>query len=395
MAISHGSDWAVYLIKVTTGQIGPQVDVDATTWDISLNNNESLKTTVKKSSVPANIDLREWLSPWWGGILLMWRDVPIFAGPIISRPLEDFNDIQLDCGGIRSILADRLVAEDFSPPPVKTEWTFGDWSVLPKSVLIYSGMSLGTIAKRVVQQGQIKSGGALPIAYPIPDQLTANDATHTRTYEGFDVQNISVDAVLTKLSNVVNGPDIMFRPRLLDDSRMVWDMFTGTEGQPRIAQTQTHIWDTDASMGSVSDLSIVSTGSYMVNRVYSVGAGSDQGTLITVSEDLSNIPNGFPLLESVIAISQSSDPNIVKAHGDGVLAMNRDMLREITLTVRADGMYPLGTYWPGDLVQIYTKNWVTFKDGVTPCRLLTMTGDLSTASDIKLVMQPEVVTSGS
>lgn len=373
------SDWTVYLIQVTTGLIGPQVDVDATTWDISLNNNETLKTTVKKSSIPKNLDLSLWLSPWWGGVLLMWRDVPVFAGPIVSRPIEDFNNIDLDCAGIRSILADREVVQEFT-----------DWTQLSSSSISYSGLSLGTIAKRVVQASMQKTGGALPITFPVPEQTTADDANHTRTYEGFDIQNLSCDAVLTKLSTVVNGPDIMFRPRLIDAAHLVWDMWTGTEGQPRISQSQTHIWDTNAVQGPVSDLSIVSTGSYMVNRVYSSGAGTDQGTLITVSEDMTNIVRGFPLLESSIAISQSTDPNVVKAHGDGVLAANLDMLREITLTVRVDGPYSLGTYWPGDLVEIYTKGWITFKDGVTPCRLLTMTGDLSTASDIKLVMQPEV-----
>lgn len=376
--MDHKADWSAYLIKTTTGQIGPQLDIDGTTWAIPLNGIETLSTIVKKISLPKNLDLNYWMAPWWSGVLLMWRDVPIFAGPIISRPLEDFNNIKLDCSGIRYILTDRYVSKEFA-----------DWSQLAGSTIAYSGVSLGTIAKYVVQASLAKAGGGLPIAYPIPDQSGPNDADHQRTYNGFDLQNISCDAILTKLSNVVDGPDIMFKPRLIDDSRMVWDLWTGTAGQPRIAQTDLHVWDTDATKGQVADLSIVSTGSYMVDRVYSIGNGQDVGTLITVSEDLNKLAEGYPLLESVIAISKSSDPKVVKAHGDGVLAANSDMLREITLTVKSTGVYPLGSYWAGDAMDVYTKGWITFKDGRHRCRLLNMSGDLSAASNVKLSLQPE------
>jgi len=199
----------------------------------------------------------------------MWRDVPIFAGPIISRPVENINDISLQCGGIRSILANRIIAKEFQ-----------DWSQLSGDTIFWSGRSLGTIAKYAVQASTgPKTGGALPISYPVPEQTIADDANHQRTYHGFDIQNLSCDAVLTKLSNVINGPDIMFRPRLLDASRIVWDMWTGTEGSPRITQNNSFLWDTTSTRGPVTDISIASTGTHMTNRVYSVGAGKDQGTL--------------------------------------------------------------------------------------------------------------------
>lgn len=378
------SNWSVYLINVVSGQVGPRVDVSGTQWDIPLNGIESLKTTIKKSSLPQLIDTSKWLAPWWGGVLLKYGDVPVFAGVITGQPQENFNDVELDCVGIRAILANRVVAQEFT-----------DWSKLAKSQIAYYKLGLGTIAKRVVQAVQEKPGGALPISFPVPDETqdgtpALDDLDHQRVYEGYDLQNITCDAVLTKLSEVHNGPDIMFRPRMADGGTVTWDMWTGTEGDPRISQQDLHVWDTNASLGAVVDLSIVTSGAYQTNRVYSLGAGSGRGTLITMSEDLTNIKAGFPLLESVIAISQSTNKNVVQAHGDAVLHQNQKLIREITLTVRAGGYYPIGTYWPGDLVGIYTKGWVALEDGVHLCRLLHMSGDLNTASDIKLVMQPEV-----
>jgi hypothetical protein len=377
--VTTSSDWTTFLIQTTTGRIGPQIDVDGTTWGIPLNGIESLSTLVKKNSLPKNLDLNYWLSPWWAGILLMWRNVPVFAGPIVSRPLEDFNNIKLDCSGIRILFTDRFVTQEFR-----------DWSGLAKSELFYSDMSLGTIAKRAVQASMNKAGGSLPISFPVPDQFGyGDDADHQRTFEGFNIANLNCDKLLTDLSKVARGPDIMFKPRLLDSSRLMWDFWTGTEGQPRIAQNNLLVWDTDAATGQVADLSVVSTGSYMTNRVFSTGAGTDQGTVITVSENPAPLLQGYPLLESTISISQSPNPDVVKAHGDGVLEANTDMLREITLTVHTNGVYKFGSYWSGDAMDVFTKDWLTFKDGRHRCRLLHMSGDLSTASSIKLNLQPE------
>lgn len=368
--------WSVYLIRTVTGDIGPKIEPSACSFAVPLNSLETLSFTLRKSAIPA-VDRKHWLAPWWAGVLLMWDNHPIMAGPIISRPTENFELISFDCAGIRSVFSRRYVTKEFQ-----------NWSELPTSELHYSGMSLGTIAKRVVQAAQNKAGGQLPISYAIPDQFPTSDIDHERTYEGFNIANLDVDGVLTKLSEVINGPDILFKPRLLNESQLTWDLWTGTEREPRIAQTSTPVWDTTTEASSVTDLTIVSTGTYMANRVYSTGAGTDQGTLITVSEDLSKTQDGVPLLETAIAVSQSADPKVVKAHGDGYLQANRDMLREISMTVRADGVYPLGSFWPGDLVEVLVNGWVTLEDGVHKCRLLAMQGDISNFN-ISMNMQTE------
>lgn len=367
--------WTAFLLHTVTGRIGPQVEIASLSWTVSLNNLESLSASLKKSSMPTNAKV--WLSPWWGSILVCYGDVPIFAGPIISRPTEDFNNISVACAGIRALLVKRLITKEYP----------NDWSKIADEDIFIDGRSLGTIAKELVKRGINKTGGALPISFANADELLPNDEDHQRTYRGFNVSNISVDSLLNNLSGVSHGPDIMFRAKKVNDAQISWVLHTGTESNPRIAQKHDYVWDTTAVDSSVSNLSVVSTGAYMTNRVYSTGAGADKGTLITVSEDLSGIGQGFPLLETVISTSQSEQVSVVKAHGNGNLEANLDMLRELTLTVRADGVNPLGTYWPGDLVKIVTKGWLTLEDGVHNCRLLTMTGALN--QDVRLSLQTE------
>lgn len=367
--------WSTYLFQVSSGQIGPQVEGESATWSISLNETENVKINLKKSSLP-RVNLDYWLSPWWSGVLIMWNEEPVFAGPIVSRPAETFGDVSVDCRGIRSILAKRFIIIEHS-----------NWGNLAKSVIQFRGLSLGTIAKRVVEVSQQKPGGLLPISYPVPDQDVDDDADHQRTYRGFNISNIDCDSVLTKLSNVTDGPDIMFKPRLVNASQLTLDLWTGTEDEPRIYQNNIPVWDTTSVKSSVTDMQITATGAYQTHRVFAIGAGQDEGTLIKMAQNLTPSTKNFPLLETYIASGQTENPAVALGHAKSTLNQNTDMLQEITMTTRVDGVYPFGSYWSGDKVQIVTKDWISLDDGIHNARLLNMSGSLS--SDIRLSMQTE------
>lgn len=367
--------WTANLFQMVSGQIGPRLNFESVSWSVELNGTESISMKLKKSDLP-KVDLNSWLAPWWAGVVLFWDGVPVVAGPILTRPSEDFNSVSISCGGIRSILAKRLVAFEQT-----------DWSKLATSVVYYSGLSLGTIAKRVVDQAQTKKAGRLPIIYALPDETESMGADHERTYRGFNVQNINCDDVLTKLSNVIDGPDIMFKPKLLRANQLAFEMWTGTENQPRIYQSQTPVWDTTPEKGQVSEMSVVTTGSYQTSRVYSIGAGQDEGLLIKVSTNEAPLQAQFPLLETVINVGSSDNPVVVEDHGISNLWANKTALMEFQMTVRGDGDIPMGSFWPGDLVEIVTNGWLAVPDGTTQMRLLSITGDGS--SSVKVSLQKE------
>lgn len=369
--------WKAFLFQVTTGQIGPQVGLEGGSWSISLNSIENCKFEFSKANMPA-VDYDYWLAPWWSGVLLVWDEIPIYAGPVIGDPYESRTALHVDCGGFRSILARRIVVEE------QTDWTQTSFTTVS-----FKGYSLGTIAKKVVQKAQLKPGGQLPISYPIPDETAADDADHERNYQGYNLANLYANDVLTKLSNVRNGPDIMFRPRYLSSQKITLDMWHGTETNTRIRQLTTPVWDTTAEAGSVSDMQMTSTGSYQTDRVFAIGAGMNEGTLIRVAEDTSRVVAGFPLLETTYP-SNSENASVVQAHADGSLQSNHKKLLEVQMTVRADGVYPLGTFWPGNQVQLVLQGWKAIKDGVHTARLLNMNGSLTNnVNDIRLSLQIE------
>lgn len=368
--------WTANLFEMTTGRIGPNLEFEKASWSADLNGTESLSFTLKKSSLP-KVNLRYWLAPWWAGVVLFYDGVPIVGGPILSQPTESFSDLGLSCGGIRSILDRRVIVDELSP----------DWSNISKTNVHLTGYSLGDIARQVVQKAQQKPGGMLPISYPIPEQGNTGSTLHERNYRGFNVQNIRCGDILTKLSNVLNGPDIMFRPRLIQQNLLTFDMLYGSWNDPRIRQTRTVVFDTTSELGPVSDMRLTTTGTYQTSRVFSVGAGQDESQIIKVVTNPNPIQAGFPILETTVNIGNSENPDVTYAHGVASLISNANVLREVEMTVRADGVDKIGTFWPGDLVQVYTKGWINFADGPHNLRLLAISGD--SGNELKLNLQEE------
>lgn len=358
--------WEAYLFQTTTGQIGPRVSLESVSWGIALNDTENISAVLRKSDLPA-IDLEYWLAPWWAGLLLTWNDTPIVAGPIISNPVETIKGISVMCGGIRSVLAKRYVHHELDV-----------WHMLAETPVFLYGRSHGTMAKDIVRLVQQKPGGVLPISFPIPDEtvLTNPNANHQKTYRGYNVSTNSCHDLLVNLSNLTDGPDILFKPRKISDNELTFDMWHGTEDNPRIYQNDYPVWDTTTEKGDVTDMQIIRTGSYQTSRVYAVGAGTDEGTMIEVVTDTTPVTKGFPFLESYVH-NGGENANVVFDHGLATLNANKLPLKEIQVTVRADSAIPLGQFWPGDLIHVVTQGWVSIPDGINKMRLLAINGDFS------------------
>jgi hypothetical protein len=190
------------------------------------------------------------------------------------------------------------------------------------------------------------------------------------------------------MSNKTNGPDIMFRPRLVDANSLVWDMMRGNESQPTIPQTVTPIWDTTADSSDVTDLDIVTTGTYLTNRMFISGAGSNEYTEMNSAMNSDAIAKGFPLLEGFKSVGNSADDETkTLASAKAELAANSKSLTEIQLSVRIDGQYEVGTFWPGDLCELVLKGWLSLKDGTHRLRLLNISG--SSDGDVRMSLQTE------
>lgn len=367
--------WEAYLFKVVTGMIGPKINFENASWSISLNETESLSLDALKGSLPA-VDRKYWLSPWWAGVVFLYDGEPIFAGPIISRPTESFKTLRLECKGIRSVLERRFFHTEMD-----------NWATLAKQKIKYTDLTYPAIAQRMVKEVLQKPGGYLPINFPYPEVVTTADADHQKTYSAYNLGSNNVDALLTNLSNLTGGPDIMFKPRLIDANSLVFDMLHGTEESPTIPQSKTPVWDTTPVNGKVADLDIVTTGSYQTSRVYATGEGTNEGLLIAVSTNNTPLVEGYPLLETTENYPGVTKSATLQSHANARIKANQENLVEIQLTVRADGEHKLGTFLPGHIVQLVTKGWLALPDGTHNLRLLNISG--THEKNIRMSLQTE------
>lgn len=316
-------------------------------------------------------DLAHNLMPLMTGAVLCWDGVPVVMGPFTGTPSFGDDGLGVTVGGVTAILARRaVVPEAFSA----------------RASLSYRGLSLGTIAKRVVQQALSKPNGGLPITFD-PDETAADNADHQRTYNGYNVANLMCADVLSKIANVggnseggTYGPDIDFRPEIVDSQHYGWHMHTGTDRDPYIGQSVMHDWE-EGSEGT-GRVQSKFTADYIAHRVYGVGDGQDEGT--RVARVGTSIPEFMPLLETVISDSQWTSDDLVKAHARSALCATA--LEGPTLTVRADGAEPLGTFWPGDQARVTTHDSADFGTKTLNLRIQQMEGDET--GDVKLTFDP-------
>lgn len=399
--------WSVYLFQTITGQLGPRIEPSQLDWEIEINGTESITMTLPKSEIPRFSSKTPFLDPWWGGVALLWNNRPIVAGPIVSRPSEDFHTVRVNAKGIRSLLARRQAVQDMqnwsrlSDKDYRSTWstdgpeTKGDVPLPEKSK--FREKTYASLARMAVEISLKKLGGELPIVFPVPittfrDPVNHPDGTkfkehekpHYRRWAGYQGMTVNVDAVLTELSELDNGPDILFVPKL-NGSRIYWEMWTGKNDTfPEFVGDHEPIWDTTSHNGTISNLTLQLSGSKQTNRAFAIGSGSGGGQPMAMSQDTSKIVAGYPLLESFETFAQftNSGSTTIKSKATELLRADDKPRHQLTGTVRVEGPPEVGTFWPGHYGQLITKGWYGLSDGTVRAKILSVSGDLTQDMDI-------------
>lgn len=370
--------WRAYLIHTRSGQIGPGLDPVSGSWEIVLNGIESVTMTVRKRDL-AGIE-RRWYSPWWGGVLLSFSDgaveTPVIAGPITGWGTENENSLQIKAKGLREIYRRLVLEEDLSPRDV----------------------SLGEIMWQLAKAPASKPGGGLPVVDGCPDP---HGRGHQRSYEAWNLANTGLDKLMSELSNVIGGPDVMFRPRVQkgDPRFLEWVVEHGTHLSPRIETGPIHDFDTTAVRAAVQEITVTTDASALVSRVWATGSGEGEGTRIARAEDLSLVKAGFPFLETVISNPGTTTAPAAAASGEagvrqevpageelaklaglaqGELAARVDAVDQITVKVPVDhptrGVDRLRV---GDAAHVTVAGWLAVPDGTLRTRVVKLGGDLT------------------
>lgn len=374
--------WHAYLVETMTGRVGRRLTRDTGaggTWSITLNGIEEASVVVDAAAF-RRLD-RDWWAPWKASVLLTYvgaeGEVPMIFGPIVKPATQKGDDVTLSVRGVGAILAKRVVlAQDYA-----TEGGTPSAAVmkaLASSVVSLGGRSLGTIARDVVELvTDGKAAGVLPIRFGTARET--GSALNQRNYEGFNLANNGAWKRLEELANVINGPDFMFRPAWVDDSRtrVEWVMVHGTAAQPVIHQERRMLLDTTSTRSTLSDVSVATDAGEMTNRVYWTGAGEGAGVIVRVAQDMEAVGGMMPLLETVGSTSDSENPALIQSHAEAALDKGLAAREQYSGVVDlADRRTAPGMWHVGDAADLVLKGRVDVPDGKRSVRIIVAKGSL-------------------
>jgi hypothetical protein len=330
------------------------------------------------------------------------------GGPIWTHHYSrDDGILELGAKGLMSVFDHRLILPLLAMTTPVTQWTVPDPSdttnsgkTIPNPALTtaYTGLWLGSIAKRLVQQAMTWTGGELPIV--LPGEESSTDPEHRRTYLGADFKPIG--EALKQLMEVQGGPEIRFVPRFTADMLGVeWVMQVGTVAQPLLFSQVAPRWNLTAEESPVTNFEIDSDASDMGSLAWMAGGRQADDVLVSRAYDPTLINQGYPLLEladsshTTVSVQETLDKwaNQAVINGRG----GEDVW---SFTVKA---YPtddkgvqagpqVGSYNVGDFCDIIVApdRDPYLEGGTYRRRIVGLSGD-EQGEDVKIQCAPEVV----
>jgi hypothetical protein len=367
--------FTVFACETVSGtNLGP-LECSLGTWSRTMNGSDAVSVQLNRGTLTPST------RAYWRGmtepdrmtLVVDWDGVALAAGPIWNRP-PNAGGVTVNAGGIRDLLTMRKVASRSSP--------------YASQQFAFAGVSLGTIAAKLVQLATdpTKPGATLPIVYPATESDT--DPTHQKTYNGWDLPNVA--DMLANLTGLLGGPDIDFVPEWVDSNRSAirWRMRVGTGAAPKLTSTNQLAWDYSTPESGVKDFTVGDDVSQRTDVAWSRGSGSETFTLIARAASTKWTDRGYPLHERETDYTTVEQQATLDAHAAGDLAAQLDPTVQYAMTVDALTDPQLGSYQLGDVASVRVADHWWLEDSPTAgygLRILGISGNAST--DVKLTVQ--------
>lgn len=235
----------------------------------------------------------------------------------------------------------------------------------------FSGMSHGTIGKRLVAQLLTWPGAPTVFDLP-PDEV----GTRTETYSFASLK--SVGSALSDLTEQEDGPDFAFRAvRDGTGIGLRYQMIHGSEAQPRIG-SHLGVWPISGPRTPITNLKVKDSVAAGAFAGWMTGGKQSGNIIMSRVWSLDRIADGYPPL-SIVDTSRSdvSVQTTLDSYNRANTKEAAAPIRDISFSVRSDVSPYLGSYRPGDTVDLdVPTDHLWLPPGQTiRVRIMSMSGD--------------------
>lgn len=359
-----------------TGQRIQTVPVVSGRWRDTLNDAGALSCTVTlRNEQVRRLGLQESAKPGKAFLAAIEGDLVLQAGPIWIHDFDnDTGRLTIQASGMWSYFDHRVLI------PVLAGF-------LPSSPSADTNLtsSLQGIARTLVAQARSHTGGAVPVILP-----AAIAGTNVRNYGGGDLG--IVGERLRELTQVENGPDIRFQPRLRPDKTGVeWVMQIGTPTQPLLFSQVRPTFTIGLDGSSVSRLRIKADGTRLAGRGFASGGRAADDVLVAVSEDATLGAQGFPLLEVVDSSHATvSRVETLERYAAEITTLGRRPIETWSMRHEAAQRPFLSGFTVGDFAKVRVRNNAYLENRDHSMRIISRSGD-NRGRSVDLELQPEVI----
>ena len=347
----------------------PVIDLETSAWDydIGILTPDKLGVTVPAYTPRArSMDLAELLTPYKYSLALIDESVEgqrivRASGPITGRPPQDDDD------GKTSF---KVTAR--GPEILFDYWhirKFPGWPLLgsngkPNGTydLSFTGLALGTIVKRLVQERAKWVGNELPIVYE-PDRAGTREYARHEAVDGKPLLE-----ALDQIGERSDGVEWGLFPEVDALDNITYRLVTGTDVAQIIVGADHLTWNIGGALPDVRGLEPNDlVGEVATDAIFHAGKGDDK-VLIASASDSTLVGQGWPRLE----VWDSSHSSVtvqatLQAWADGRVT---GVSQRPQFEVRANRAYGLRY---GDLVEVASQGHWYWPDGVQTHRVFGAT----------------------
>lgn len=368
--------WTLLAAHATTGKVVGRLPLAALTWSLPLGlSGGSLQPTVHLDGPPGADDrsltrrVRTICADGPRFLLVAVYGTRAIAYGFVSAPVPSPSGVQIGTMDLAGLLNRRRVikpGERANPSSLEANTSLGP-------------TSKANIARLLLLQAIAEDGGALPLDIP----AVGTAGAHVRNYLGADLA--SYTERLSDLGDDVDGPDLRVTPVLSADQQ--WITLRVDIGEPYLGQTGQLTFSYPGSCRDVlPDYDFGQMGAWH----YVPGDGVDQDKPVGVAERTTLLNAGVPLMDRVdTSHGSTKDQALLDGYAAGNAEVYENGLESLTLTVAADTDPALGTYAPGDELQLRLSQHWWLDDGLHRRRIVTVSGDHTNVVTVKTAPAPE------